>query len=72
MILKLLLVVGVIATVYFMFIKKKPSKNANHSNKDANDMIQCENCGVYSELKDSILSNTKYYCSKECLEEASK
>ena len=70
MILKLLLVIGVIAVVYFMFIKKKPlsSSKDKSSDNDANDMVKCASCGVYSELKDSILSDGHYYCSRECVQ----
>ncbi|MEN8302734.1 MAG: PP0621 family protein [Campylobacterota bacterium] len=77
MILKLLLVIGVIAAVYFIFFKKKPIKNTNSAKKDekkekleANDMIECPSCGIYSELGDSVLSNGKYYCSSECATKA--
>ncbi len=75
MILKLLLVIAVIGIVYFMFIKKKPlkysdKKSNEKSNEklDSNDMVECCSCGIYSELNDSLLSNGKYYCSKECLD----
>jgi len=76
MILKLLLIIGVIGIVYFMFIKKKPSKVTKTSRKKkdelkANDMVECATCGVYSELQECILSDAKYYCSKECLDKAS-
>jgi uncharacterized protein len=75
MILKLLLVVAVISVVYFMFIKKKPQKNVNNSSSkdslEADDMVECAECGVYSQLSDSILSGSKYYCSQECLKKAS-
>jgi len=77
MILKLLLVIGVIAVVYFMFIKKKPIQNKTEAKQnkkseklEANDMIECPTCGIYSELGDSILSNGKYYCSSECASKA--
>ncbi len=78
MILKLLVVIGVIAVVYFMFIKKKPIQNKKTASKEdkksekleANDMIECPSCGIYSELGDSILSNGKYYCSSECADKA--
>ncbi|MEA3369942.1 MAG: PP0621 family protein [Campylobacterota bacterium] len=77
MILKLLLVIGVIAAVYFMFFKKKPIKNKTRTKKDkksekleANDLLECPTCGVYSELGDSVLSNGKYYCSSECASKA--
>lgn len=71
MILKVLLVIGVIAAVYFMFIKKKPISSKTES-KDSkpqpNDMIECKSCGVYVEVNESILSNGKYYCSQECID----
>lgn len=68
MILKILLVIGVIAVIYFMFIKKKPiSSKGNDTKLQANDMIECASCGVYVEVGEAILSNGKYYCSQECL-----
>jgi uncharacterized protein len=72
MILKLLLIIGVISIVYFMFIKKKPeniskTKSDKKESKDADEMVECANCGVYAELDESFLSGSKYYCSKECL-----
>ena len=76
MILRLLLIIGVIGIVYFMFIKKRPTQVNKSSSKKkddlkANDMVECATCGVYSELQESILSDAKYYCSKECLAKAS-
>jgi len=74
MILKVLLVLGVIGIVYFMFIKKKPTiAEKEQTKKDdvkANDMVECSTCGVYTEVNESILSNAKYYCSKECVDKA--
>ena len=75
MILKLLLVLGVVAIVYFAFFKKKPLRNAKPSKKqkeelDSNDMVECQSCGIYAEMGDSFLSGSKYYCSQECLEKA--
>jgi len=75
MILKILLVAVVIATVYYLFIKKKPeiSKNKRNQKEDKtktynDEMVQCEQCGTYCAIDDTLLSNNKYYCSKECLE----
>lgn len=73
MILKLLLIIGVVGIVYFMFIKKKPAtveKSDKNKKANADDMVECANCGVYVQLQECILSNGKYYCSKECLKEA--
>ena len=78
MILRTLLVVGIIFVVYFMFFKKKAVKNDPKNEQerrkekyDANDMIECAQCGVYCELDEAILSDAKYYCSPECVEKAS-
>jgi len=77
MILKLLLIIAVIATVYFMFFKKKPIQNKSEKKdktkadkSEANDMVECPTCGVYSEVSESILSHGKYYCSSECASKA--
>lgn len=75
MILKILLVIGVIGIVYFMFIKKKnittPNVKKNKKIHKTNDMVECSKCSVYSDIDESILSNAKYYCSQECIEEDS-
>lgn len=76
MILKILLVAAVIAVVYFMFIKKKPTlaKSENEQKrekKESSEMVECSTCDIYCSLDDAILSNGKYYCSKECVEKAS-
>ena len=71
MILKILLVIGVIAAVYFLFFKKSSPIKKSEQKSDceiSNDMVECESCGVYTEISESILSNGKYYCSKECME----
>jgi len=74
MILKLLLIIAVIAVVYFLFIKKKPLKNNKYKKAkeklQSNDMVECKTCGIYAEVGDSILSGSSYYCSQECLEKA--
>lgn len=75
MILKVLLVLAVIGIVYFMFIKKKPSKVTKESSKKkdvpkADDMVECATCGVYSQLQECTLSNGNYYCSPECIAKA--
>lgn len=76
MILKILLVAGVIAIVYFMFIKKRPAvteskKEQKKEKPQSSDMVECPSCGIYCSLDDAILSNGKYYCSKECVEKRS-
>jgi len=69
MILKILLVVGIIALVYFIYKKNKQSAiNSKKDKESANEMVECAKCGIYCELNDTILNNNKHYCSKECLD----
>ncbi|WP_297432811.1 PP0621 family protein [Sulfurimonas sp.] len=80
MILKFLIIAAVISVVYIMFFKTKPATQArtkkpkkakaDATNPEINDMTECASCGVYVEVKEAILSNGKYYCSRECLKEA--
>jgi len=75
MILKLLLVAAVIYIVYIIFFKQKSVTKSNTDKKEtkekpqANEMVECNQCGVYVEISEAILSNGKYYCSNECLQE---
>ncbi|NPA65408.1 MAG: hypothetical protein GXO11_00855 [Epsilonproteobacteria bacterium] len=68
--IKWLLVLGVVWAVYYFFIKQKSVSQKTQTKKeqtDAQEMIECAKCGVYVELEEAILSNGKYYCSKECI-----
>lgn len=74
MILKILLVLAVIAIVYFLFFKKSaPLKTPNESKKGtdgSNDdtMVPCETCGVFVSVKEAYMKDGRYYCSKSCME----
>jgi len=74
MLLKILLVLGVIAAVYFLFFKKRPTvtqqKKGDASAKKADEdtMVPCETCGVFVSVKEAFLKDGKYYCSKSCME----
>ena len=73
---QILVILGVIGLVYFLFIKKKPlstnkpkDKQKNETPK-SNDMVECATCGTYASIDECILSNSKYYCSDECVDKA--
>lgn len=73
--LKYLIVIGVIAAVYYFFIKKKtPLSTSNQNTKsqklEDNDMVKCAECGIYTAVNEAIISGGKYYCSQECLEDS--
>ena len=69
--IKYLLVIGVIAFVYFFFIKKRPAAEQTDTKRkdpqETSEMIECSECGLYVELSEAILSSSKYYCSNECI-----
>jgi uncharacterized protein len=68
MLVKLLVLGAVLYLVYKIFFNKK-IKDGSKSTKDEIDtMEQCPSCKVFIAREDSILSNGKYYCSKECLD----
>ena len=71
MLIKWLIIIGLIWFVYNFYIKKKPVVTQNSSKPlEDNDMVQCSTCKIYVEINEAILSNGKYYCSKECLRNA--
>ncbi len=67
-----ILVIVLIALVYFLFIKKKPlpgenKKNSTSKKAQDDDMVACKKCGVYVSLNEALLQNGEYFCSDECL-----
>lgn len=73
MIFKILAVLAVLFLVYIVFFKK----NRENSIKDEKDskyeqitdtLVECPKCGTYVSKDEAILSNGKYFCSKECLQ----
>lgn len=75
MLIKLLLVIGVIAVVYFFFIKKSTplTKERHEKNKNKNDdetLVECEVCSTYITTSEAIVSSGKFYCSTDCRDKA--
>jgi len=71
MIFKVLAVAAVLFLVYLVFFKKSREQNIKNSKKYdqiTDDMVECPTCKTYVSKDDAILSNGRYYCSKECLE----
>lgn len=69
MVVKILAVIAILALVYYIFFKKGPKKNSIVDN-DESEMIECGSCKIYVSKDEAILSNGKYFCSKECLKKA--
>jgi len=68
-----ILVVVLIALVYFFFIKNKPITDKDQKDKkrneklDEDDMVECKKCGTYITLNEALLRDGQYFCSDECL-----
>ncbi len=75
MIFKFLALATVIFLVYIVFFKKNRESNIKGKGKDKSDkydeitdtLVECPKCGTFASKDDAILSNGKYFCSKECL-----
>jgi uncharacterized protein len=70
MIFKFLAFAAVLFLVYIIFFKK--NRESNIKNQDKYDqitdtMVECPKCSTYVSKDEAILSNGKYFCSKECL-----
>ena len=70
MILKILAILAVLFFVYLIFFKKNREKNIGKkkNEKIEDEMVECSTCKIYISQREAILSNGKFYCSKECLE----
>jgi len=69
MILKFLAIAVVLFIVYIVFFKKNREKKIIEKVdvKYEDEMVECPTCETYISTKESIVSNGKYYCSKDCL-----
>jgi uncharacterized protein len=66
--LKLLLLVGLITAVYYVFFSKKKTLTAPKNDNSLEEaMIPCSTCGTYVQAKEAFMSSGKYYCSHECM-----
>lgn len=69
MIFKIVAVLAVLFLVYILFFRKG-RENSVDNKKDENitdEMIECKTCGTFVSKDEAILSNSKYFCSKECV-----
>ncbi|NQY21758.1 MAG: hypothetical protein HRT40_10720 [Campylobacteraceae bacterium] len=72
MVFKLLAVVIILFLVYLVFFKRDREKEIKKMNKKEDKkleaiMEECPKCKIFVAKDDAIISNGKYYCSKECL-----
>lgn len=69
MVLKVVIVIIAAFLIYaFLFKKGREKEIAKKSDEMITDeMVECPTCKTYVSKKEAIVSNGKFYCSKECL-----
>ena len=68
MILKIILVAIALFLLYvFVFKKAREKSVAKKDEAIIDEMIECGSCKVFVSKNEAILSDGKYFCSKECL-----
>jgi uncharacterized protein len=71
MLFKLIVFAVVGIAIYKFFGGKLPSipkpKNKEQKKVDEDTLVECEKCGTYVTMKESIIIKGKYYCD-ECAE----
>lgn len=68
MLIKILFVVVAGLLIYKFFGGKFPKMGRTAQEKKLEDdtLVECETCHTYVTVKESIIVNGKYYCSREC------
>ena len=68
MIFKLIAILAVIFLVYIVFFKRNRERDIGKKTNDTIDILdECPTCKTFVSKDEAILSNGKYYCSKDCL-----
>ncbi len=70
MVLKIVAVIIMAFLVYVLFFKRNREREmfAKKNEKITDVMVECPTCKTYVSQKEAIVSNGKFYCSQECLE----
>lgn len=65
----LIILLALLALAYLIL---RPLLKAQAHRGDIEEMLECAHCGVYVSRQESLRSNGKHFCSKECLEKGEK
>jgi uncharacterized protein len=64
--MKLLILAVIGFAIYYLFFRDGKISRKSSSSDDAESMVECEECSTFISVKDAVIVNGKYYCSKEC------
>ena len=69
MFFKIIAVVIIAFLIYILFFKKNREKDIKNKKNEIieDEMVECPTCKIFISQKEAILSNGKFYCSKDCL-----
>lgn len=68
MLLKVIAVILVGFIIYLLFFKNRRVDGVKKNDKFISDeMVECPTCSTFVSQKEAIVSNGKFYCSKDCL-----
>ncbi|MDR2904528.1 MAG: hypothetical protein LBU73_01030 [Helicobacteraceae bacterium] len=62
--LRVLLPILALIYLFYKLFSRKSKKKADKSN--AEELVKCDNCGVYFSPQNGVKENGKIYCSEEC------
>ena len=66
---KFLLTIVLLGGIYFLLFRKKKTIPKSTFKKDeniTNELVQCEKCNIFIDIKDAMFYNGKYFCSEKC------
>ncbi len=56
----------IIYAIYFLFFRKSSLFNRDKKLEDSETVVECQECGVYTSVDETLLRDGKQFCSKEC------
>ncbi|MGC8502453.1 PP0621 family protein [Desulfurella sp.] len=62
---KLFLLILFVIYIYYVVRKRKKLKK-NVSNSHLDELVKCENCGIYFSKNKAIRYKNLFFCSKKC------
>jgi uncharacterized protein len=67
-----LLIFAIVALMIYKFLGGQLPGLGNKKRKteedlDEDTLVECETCGTFVTVKESIIIHKKYYCSQECI-----
>jgi uncharacterized protein len=64
--MKILVLVAVIAGVYFLFFRKPRKKPEKPPKEMEETLTPCEACGTYVSHDEAVIKDGRFFCSKSC------